>query len=184
MNIYEGMFLLDPADAAGNWENLKQHVTELLEGLGCEILYSERWPDRKLAYEIKGCRKGAYFLTFFRANGDVIPRLRQEAKISERILRFLLLRKDNALEEIEKLKVERREDTAVADDKDKDKEEALLDFESEEERILEDAHDDFNENREGRGFEELKQDSGHEEISSLYEGGLEEENKDLTEDGS
>ena len=33
------------------------------------MVYSERWPDRKLAYEVKGCRKGTYFLPYFTAPG-------------------------------------------------------------------------------------------------------------------
>ena len=69
---------------------------------GGEILYTERWPDRKLAYEIKGRRKGTYFLTYFKADGSAVAPLRREAQLSERILRVLVLKNDQALEEIEK----------------------------------------------------------------------------------
>jgi len=102
LTFYEGMFLLDPADAAHNWEELKNYVTDMVTRHGGEILYTERWPDRKLAYEIKGRRKGTYFLTYFKADGGAVAPLRREAQLSERILRVLVLKNDRALEEIEK----------------------------------------------------------------------------------
>ncbi len=109
MNLYEGLFLLDPADAAANWNDLQTHVTGILENTGCELVYSEKWPDRRLAYDIKGRSNGTYFLTFFRTEGDKIENLRQEVNISERILRLLLLRSDLAMEAIEQMKENQHE---------------------------------------------------------------------------
>lgn len=117
MNFYEGLFLLDPADATGNWTDLKGYITGLLERFGCEILYSERWSDKKLAYPIKGRQKGTYFLVYFKAAGDTLTALKDEIRIAERILRVLFLRKDKALEEIEKLKEHKmKQASASADD--------------------------------------------------------------------
>jgi ribosomal protein S6 len=98
------MFLLDAADATQDWEGLKQHVTDLISRCGGEILYTERWPDRKLAYEIKGRRKGTYLLTYFRAPGEAVKPLRREARLSEQVLRVLILENTRALQEIEKRK--------------------------------------------------------------------------------
>ena len=104
MTLYEGMFVLDPADVAHDWEGLKRHVTDLITRCGGEVLHAERWPDRKLAYEIKGRRKGTHFLTYFHAAGDGIAQLRRECQLSERILRVLVLKNDHAAAEIERRK--------------------------------------------------------------------------------
>ncbi len=110
---YESMFLLDPADAAHNWEGLKQHVTDLVTRCGGEILYTERWPDRKLAYDIKGRRKGTFLLLYFKAEGDAVKPLRRESHLSERVLRLLILKNDRALEEIERRKQALKKTTPV-----------------------------------------------------------------------
>lgn len=104
MNVYEGMFVVDPADAAGDWEGLKQHICQLVERLGGEIVHSERWPDRKLAYDIRGRRKGAYFLMYFRLDGAKIAELRREAQLSDRLLRALILRRDGMEGPLERFK--------------------------------------------------------------------------------
>jgi len=104
LTYYEGMFLLDPADAARNWDDLKGHVLDLISKHGGEVLYTERWQDRKLAYEIKGRRKGTYLLTYFQAEGEAVADIRRDAQLSDRILRVLILRNDRALAEIEERK--------------------------------------------------------------------------------
>jgi small subunit ribosomal protein S6 len=114
LTLYEGMFLLDSAEVAHDWDALKQHVTEMVTRCGGEILYTERWPDRKLAYEIKGRRKGTYLLTYFRGDGGIISPLRREANLSERVLRALILKNDAALQEIERHKEAQQRGTILA----------------------------------------------------------------------
>jgi small subunit ribosomal protein S6 len=104
LTLYEGMFLLDSADATHDWDGLRQHVTDMVTRCGGEILYTERWPERKLAYEIRGHRKGTYLLTYFRANGSAVAPIRRESGLSDRILRVLIVKNDGAVEEIERRK--------------------------------------------------------------------------------
>ncbi|MGQ9590006.1 MAG: 30S ribosomal protein S6 [Planctomycetota bacterium] len=89
--LYEGMFLFDANLASRDWPGLENHVQDLLAKHDAELVYSERWPDRKLAYEIRGCKKGTYYLTYFRAPPGAIPGLRRDSELSERILRLLVL---------------------------------------------------------------------------------------------
>ena len=44
-------------------------IVELIEKAGGEILVSRLWEERRLAYPIKGQRKGTYWLTYFRLDG-------------------------------------------------------------------------------------------------------------------
>lgn len=112
LNLYEGMFLLDPGEASKNFDDAEAHVRGLIEGVGGRLLYSEKWAARKLAYEIQGRRRGVYHLTFFECEGEAIPDLRGQAKLSDRILRLLLLRNDDVLQEIEGIKSAKTESPA------------------------------------------------------------------------
>ena len=100
--LYEGMFLFDSNLAGKDWPGLENHVSDLLAKNGAEVVYSERWPDRKLAYEMKGCRKGTYFLVYFKAPPPSIPAIRRDCEISERILRLLVVYDEELVNDCEK----------------------------------------------------------------------------------
>ena len=95
--LYEGMFLFDSNLAAKDWPGLEKHVQDLLQKNSAELVYSERWPDRKLAYEIRGMKKGTYYLTYFRAPNHAIQGITRDTDLSERIVRVLILH-DESLE--------------------------------------------------------------------------------------
>ncbi len=100
--LYEGMFLFDANLATRDWPGLERHVQELLAKHEAELVYGERWPDRKLAYEIRGCKKGTYYLTYFRAPPHAIAGIRKDSQLSERILRVLILYDEALVEDCEK----------------------------------------------------------------------------------
>jgi ribosomal protein S6 len=91
LKLYEGMFLFDSNLAGKDWPGLERHVQDVLEKNAAQMVYSERWPDRKLCYEIKGAKKGTYYLTYFRAPPQALQGISRDAQLSERILRLLVL---------------------------------------------------------------------------------------------
>ncbi len=95
--LYEGMFLFDSNLAAKDWPGLERHVQEILQKSSAQLLYSERWPDRKLCYDISGVKKGTYYLTYFKAPPHAVVTVQRDAELSERILRLLILQ-DEELE--------------------------------------------------------------------------------------
>ena len=111
MKLYEGLFLFDANLAAKDWPGLEKHIGDLLTKNEAEMVYSERWPDRKLAYEVKGCRKGTYFLTYFNAPAPAITALHRDVQLSERVLRLMVLQNEYIEEvmEIHKARAEERE---------------------------------------------------------------------------
>ncbi|MGQ0613137.1 MAG: 30S ribosomal protein S6 [Planctomycetaceae bacterium] len=92
MYPYEGMFLIDPVAHAASPETVEKAVQGLLEKHGAKIHRLERWDERKLAYTIKGHKRGVYLLAYFDLPGENVSPLRQECRITEVILRQLLLR--------------------------------------------------------------------------------------------
>ena len=101
MKLYEGLFLFDANLAAKDWPGLEKHIGDLLTKNEAEMVYSERWPDRKLAYEVQGCRKGTYFLTYFNAPGPAITALHRDVQLSERVLRLMVLQNEYIEEVLE-----------------------------------------------------------------------------------
>jgi small subunit ribosomal protein S6 len=61
---------------------------------GGTILASRLWDERKLAYPIKGHKKGIYWLTYFRMDGGNISPLERQCEITDDIIRKLILKVD------------------------------------------------------------------------------------------
>ncbi len=93
MNQYEAMFLFDPT-FGNSFEKCEVEVRRLIERAQGEIIVCRKWDERRLAYRIKGRKRGVYVLVYFKAPADRIVGLEHDAKLSESILRVLVLRAD------------------------------------------------------------------------------------------
>ena len=96
-NVYECMFLLDTNKVAGDIAAAQKQLHGLLERNHAEILASRPWDERRLAYPIKGHKKGLYYLTYFRAEGGNIVGLERDFALNEMILRVLILHVEDKL---------------------------------------------------------------------------------------
>ena len=85
------MFLVDSVQAAADWDGVTSVVKNLLEKAGAEIVALKKWDERKLAYNIRGKSRGTYILTYFRVTGDKIQQIEHDARLSEQIIRLLIL---------------------------------------------------------------------------------------------
>ena len=93
-NVYEGMFILDANRFGRDPEAISGQIPAMIEKLGGEILVSRLWEERRLAFPIKGQRKGAYWLTYFRLDGGQLTDLRRQCRIADDVLRTLFLKVD------------------------------------------------------------------------------------------
>jgi small subunit ribosomal protein S6 len=91
-NVYEGMFILDSNRYGRDPETVSGQIPAMIEKLGGEMLVSRLWEDRRLAFPIKGQRKGTYWLTYFRLDSERLGDLRRQCQITEDILRMLFLK--------------------------------------------------------------------------------------------
>lgn len=92
VNTYEGMFLLDSTKVAVNWDESVQHVHDILTKHASEIVASRQWDERRLAYPVRGHKKGTYLLTYFRTEGEQIDSIEADCRLSDVILRDLILK--------------------------------------------------------------------------------------------
>jgi small subunit ribosomal protein S6 len=91
-NVYEGMFILDSNKYARDAAGTVEQIPATVEQLGGKILASRLWEERRLAYPFKGHRKGTYWLTYFRLDGDQLTNLSRQFQLNEAIVRNLVLK--------------------------------------------------------------------------------------------
>jgi len=101
--LYEAMFLVDSAEAAGDWDGVNGAIRKILERAGAEIVSIRKWDERRLAYDINGKSRGTYILCYFRVDGERIREIERDVQLSERIMRVLILCAEHmSQEDIEK----------------------------------------------------------------------------------
>ncbi len=95
--VYECMFLLDANKVAGDVPSAAKQLHGILEKHQAEILASRPWDERRLAYPIKGHKKGLFYLMYFRIDGKHLPEVERDFALNETILRTLTLLVDPKL---------------------------------------------------------------------------------------
>ena len=98
-SVYEGMFILDANRLARDREALPRELKEIIEAGGGQLELSRLWEERRLAYPIKGQRKGAYWITYFRSPTSSIKEMNRQLEMKDGILRHLFIRLPDALVE-------------------------------------------------------------------------------------
>jgi small subunit ribosomal protein S6 len=97
--LYEGMFLIDSAEAAKDWDGIIELINKMLVKADAEVVSVRKWDERPLAYTIRRCNRGTYILTYFRADGQKIRDIERDVQLSDRIMRALILKADHLTEE-------------------------------------------------------------------------------------
>ncbi len=92
MEKYEIMLIISP-------ELEKEEHEEVLGGLTSEIEKGNGsvdiildWRRRRLAYEINKLQEGHYYLVYFTAQGSIIPELEHYFKVTDSIMRYMIVR--------------------------------------------------------------------------------------------
>lgn len=97
VNTYECMLLLDANRVSGDLQAAVAQIHAVFERHGAEILASRQWDERRLAYPIKGHKKGLYYLTYLGTDGKALVNIERDFALNENILRTLVLRIDPKL---------------------------------------------------------------------------------------
>jgi len=135
---YEGLFLLDPTQINQEWDKVKNEVVAMLERRDGNIINAKKWGERKLAYEIKGHRRGTYLLVYFQMPPENLSVLQRDFQLSELVLRNLIIVYKRPIEETEPEEESaetKEEETETAEEK--KEEEASSDEDSQEEEKAE-----------------------------------------------
>ena len=89
--LYEGMFLVDSALAAADWDGTLAVIENILKRASAEVVAMRKWGERKLAYDVGHKTRGTYILCYFKADGRRIPGIEKDVQLSEKVMRVLVL---------------------------------------------------------------------------------------------
>jgi len=103
VRTYELLFIARPTLSTVEVERLSEQVKNSLTALGATILKSQTLGRRQLAYEIDRCREGTYVLFHFEGTGAELSELDRRLRVTDAVLRHLIVRIDEELKRAERM---------------------------------------------------------------------------------
>lgn len=104
MKKYEIVFILDPTIENSEVDDKFESVLEILRSQGAKIIEDQtlNWGKRKLAYPIKKKVNGIFRVYRFNAKTQAITEIERRLRITEQVLRSLIVLYDPDTERIAK----------------------------------------------------------------------------------
>ena len=93
MRDYEVLYIVRADLEDDKVQDIVKRVNTLIEKAGGSVERTNVWGKRKLAYEVKHQKEGSYVLQDFQIGPERIPELEAALKITEEVLRHLIVRK-------------------------------------------------------------------------------------------
>jgi small subunit ribosomal protein S6 len=94
LNDYELVYIVHPEVADDALDPVINNITQFITGKGGTVSEVVRWGRKKLAYPIKHVLEGNYILIKFKLDPSANKELENNLKISEKIMRYLLIKVD------------------------------------------------------------------------------------------
>ena len=91
---YESMILISPAMNEESVKAENANVQTFIKENGGEVLNTDEWGKKRLAYEIQNAREGYYFVNYFNFEPAKATELDRYFKLNENIIRYNILLKD------------------------------------------------------------------------------------------
>ncbi len=114
MRTYEALYIVRPDLKDEEIQTVAQEVETLVTGNGGAIVRSEHWGKRKMAYEVKKFTEGYYVLLRFQSPAPLPGRLANHFRLSENIIRDLIVYFDDKALKLEEEQRVRNEELARA----------------------------------------------------------------------
>jgi len=92
MNYYEKVIIFDPNLDDSAVEETVGKVKDVIVRQGGEILKTENWGRRKLAYILNKHQKGNYIFLLFKAPSTTISELEKFCKVVDSVIKFMVVK--------------------------------------------------------------------------------------------
>lgn len=92
MNIYENFVILNASLSDDEINSSLSRIQDLITNSGGEVLSTDLWGRRKLAYEIKKQNKGMYALLIYRTPSDTIKKLEDFYKVFDPVIKYMVIK--------------------------------------------------------------------------------------------
>ena len=106
---YELVYIVSPDATDAQVTDLHTQVEQIAQRLGGKIDKTDNWGRRKLAYEIGPHKEGTYVLETIDGGGELMKEIDRRLKVSDLIIRHLIVRVDEEQTVIERVRNRRTE---------------------------------------------------------------------------
>src|SRR5688500_9252048 len=106
---YELVYIVSPEATEEQVTDLHTQVEAIVQRMGGTLEKTENWGRRKLAYEIGRHKEGTYVHEAIDGNGDLMKEIDRRLKVSELIIRHLVVRVDEDQTVVERVRAKRTE---------------------------------------------------------------------------
>ncbi|MFA6215528.1 MAG: 30S ribosomal protein S6 [Patescibacteria group bacterium] len=93
-NHYELLYLVPATYTEDELVSIKEKVKDLLKKFSGEVTAEDSFGKKKLAYPIKGNHQGYYLLYEFNLEGAKLKELDQNLKLTNEVLRHIIVRRE------------------------------------------------------------------------------------------
>jgi small subunit ribosomal protein S6 len=109
LRTYEALYIVKPELTDDEIQTVAKDVETLTTTNGGAIVRAEIWGKRKLAYKVKHTTEGCYVLLRFQAEPTFVARLEAYFRLSENVIRFLVVYFDEQTLRLEEEQIRRNE---------------------------------------------------------------------------
>jgi small subunit ribosomal protein S6 len=109
LRTYETLYIVRPDVPEDEVQNLAKEVESQITTSGGAIVQFENWGKRRLAYEVQKFAEGYYLLTRFTATPAFVARLENYFRLTDSVIRYLLLHFDDRTLRLEDNQRKRKE---------------------------------------------------------------------------
>jgi small subunit ribosomal protein S6 len=106
---YELVYVVSPDATDDQVTDLHTQVEAIVQRMHGQIEKTENWGRRKLAYEIGRHKEGTYVLEAINGSGELMKEIDRRLKVSDLVIRQLVVRIDETQDVIERTKNKRTE---------------------------------------------------------------------------
>ena len=109
--MYELIYVLKPDAPEQEVADMHTLVAEIVQRLGGTLDKTDTWGRRKLAYEIGHHKEGFYVLEVISGSGELMKEIDRRLKVTEGLLRHLIVRVDESTIKAERARAKRSEES-------------------------------------------------------------------------
>jgi small subunit ribosomal protein S6 len=106
---YELVYVVSPDATDDQVSDLHKQVDAIVQRMGGELEKSDSWGRRKLAYPIGRHKEGIYVLDVINGGGELMKEIDRRLKVSDLIIRHLVVRVDEEQAVVERTRTRRTE---------------------------------------------------------------------------
>jgi small subunit ribosomal protein S6 len=93
MNSYESMIVISANLQESDVQLVNKSITDFIKEIGGELIETEEWGKKVLAYEILKQKEGYYFVNYFKLAADKMLDLDRQYRLNENIIRHNIIKK-------------------------------------------------------------------------------------------